>query len=600
MTTVGRRLAQLHPAWVGLVGVALYLRSAWYGLLPYDDPWLIGQNQLLHGFTWDAIRAVLFDLSFERRFQLGAEYLPLRDLSVMTDFAIWGERFGGHHLTQVLLYGGLCAFAAAFTLGMFAHRGLAWWVGLAFAVHPVHVESVAWLSERKGVLGGLLVFSACWLAIRYLEAGGLLRLAGVLILYAGSVLSKGHMLAGAGALAMCSLWVARVEPRRRIALALGAAIVGAVAFVPVYAAGRSMGMVQPYHGGGLIDTANLFFEAHGKYLQLMALGGPYSITYPIGTEYPSPWLRAIGLGSLVVCLALAIGALVRPSWRNAATFGLAWWLVFLAPVSQILFPLQNLLADRYLLVGSWGLLLILGAGLFRLPARSRWSLGAIWIAASLAWSWTQVGHWASSADLRRQAVAVHPGHVKSWQSLAAGAREQGRLDEAWGYTERGLVVAPGHWRLFHERGLIRHAQGRTQDAIDWMRKAASQPESHKAYANLGLLLLRQGRVAEALAQVRQAVEHQPHSAHNQRSLGIVALEAGEMDEACDAFFAARRLEPYNGANHFNVGLCEWTRGRPEAAGTAFDEAIELSPGLSPRIEEILEGRSGAESTKTMR
>ena len=361
-----------------------------------------------------------------------------------------------------------------------------------------------------------------------------------------------------------------------------------------------MGMVQPYHGGGLIGTASLFFEAHGKYLQLMALGGPYSIAYPIGTEYPNPWLRALGLGSLVVCSALAIGALVRPGWRNAATFGLAWWLVFLAPVSQVLFPLQNLLADRYLLVGSWGLLLILGAGLLRLPPRSRWSLGAIWIAASLAWTWTQLGHWGSSADLRRQAVAVHPGHVQSWQSLAAGARQQGRLGEAWSYTERGLAHAPGHWRLLHERGLILHAQGRTHDAIEWMRKAAKQPESHKAYANLGLLLLGEGRIAEALAQVRQAVELQPHSAHNQRSRGIVALEAGEVDEACEAFLAARRLEPYNGANHFNVGLCAWEQGRPEAARTAFDQAIELEPGMSVPVEEILEGPSGSDGTKTMR
>ena len=586
MTFVGSWSQRLHPAWSGLVGVLLYARTASFGLLNYDDPWLIGQNKMLQSFTWEGLRRVLFDLSFEQRFRLGAEYLPMRDLSVMTDFALWGDWFGGHHLTQVLLYGGACAFAAAFALALFADRALAWWVGLAFAAHPLHVESVAWLSERKGVLGALLLFAACWFGVRYLREGNLGRLVIAVVLYASAVLAKGHMLAGAAALTLCALWCIDASRHRRVALTALSVIVGALVFAPVYATGQTLGMVQPYHGGGLPATANLFLEVHGKYLALTALDGPYAIAYPILSGRPSWALKLLGAGALLAFLALVLGAILRPRWRNPATFGLAWWLAFLAPVSHLVFPLQNLLADRYLLVGSWGLLAVLGAGLIRLPQRTRWTLGVLWILASATWTLTQLDHWRSSESLHLNAVTVYPGHVSSWQRLAAGARERGRFDAAWAFTERGLREVPGHWRLLHQQAMILHDQGRTKDAIAAMRRAAKDPAAHKAYANLALLLARDGREEEALQVARQAVRFQPRSAHNQRALGSVALRVRSTTEACQAFTQALRLEPHNADNVYNMGLCELQRGNTRIAQDAFDRAVALDPKLQNPIEAL--------------
>lgn len=583
---------RLHPAWVGLLGAFLYLPTARYGLTRYDDPWLIRDNALLHSFTWEGIRRVLFDLSIEQRLQLGAEYLPVRDLSVMLDFAIWGEWFEGHHITQILLYAGLCALAATLVLRLFENRALAWWVGAAFALHPLHVEAVAWLSERKGVLGGVLFFGAACVGVRYLRAGHVIRLAACLALFTASVLAKAHMVAGAAALAMCAIWCVDAAPRRRWAFGTGAFIVGGLAFVPIYLAGQSVGMVQPYHGGSLIETLALFCTVHGKYLLLMMLGGPYSIAYPIDRASASVdllMLDILGYAGLVVFALLALRALFQGARRGPVSLGLGWWLIFLVPVSHLVFPLQNLLADRYLLVGSWGLLLVFGAGLVRLPTRTSWIVGLCWLIASAVWSVTQLGHWESSRALRLHAVSVHPSHVESWHRLASQAEEEGDFDEAAVYLEKGLEhseSAPDRWRLYHRRALILKKQGRNDEAIHWMREAARQPEAHKAYANLGLLLARQGDVAEGLAQVRKACEYQPRSAHNQRAHGIVALEAGEVDEACSAFALARLLEPFNADNHFNVGLCELRRGNGEASDAAFDEALELRPSLAEQIDQM--------------
>ncbi|MCZ6805558.1 MAG: tetratricopeptide repeat protein [Deltaproteobacteria bacterium] len=579
---------RLHPAWVGVLGMLLYLSSTGYGLIRYDDPWLIRDNALLHRLTWDGVSRVFFDLSVEQRLQLGAEYLPVRDFSVMLDFAIWGDWFAGHHITQVLLYAGLCALAATLVLELFTNRALAWWVGAAFALHPVHVEAVAWLSERKGVLGGLLFFGAACLGVRYLRVGSVARLVGCLVLFAASVLAKGHMLAGAAALAMCALWCADTSSRHRWALGSSAFIVGALVFVPIYLAGQSVGMVQPYHGGSLLQTLALFCTVHGKYLLLMMLGGPYSIAYPVGPEFANFLLWVLGQAALLVFAFFAIRAFFRSSRRNAANFGLGWWLVFLAPVSHVVFPLQNLLADRYLLVGSWGLLLVFGVGLVRLPSRTTWILGLSWLVASTVWSVTQLSHWESSRAVRLHAVSVHPSHVESWHRLASQAEEEGKYDEAEVYIERGLehsAFAVDRWRLYHRRALILRKQGSVDEAIHWMRFAASQPEAHKAYANLGLLLARRGDVEDGLEQVRKACEYQPRSAHNQRAHGIVALQASEVDEACDAFAEARSLEPFNADNHFNVGLCELRRGDEKASNAAFERALELRPDLAGQIDQ---------------
>ena len=150
-------LERLHPAWVGLVGFALYLRTVGYDFVLLDDPWLVRDNVLLHDLSFESLWRAFGDFSWEQRYRLGAEYLPIRDLSVMLDYALYGDWVGGQHLTQVLLYAGTCAVLATLALALFQNRALAWLTGVLFTTHPAHVEVVAWLSERKGVLGSFLL-----------------------------------------------------------------------------------------------------------------------------------------------------------------------------------------------------------------------------------------------------------------------------------------------------------------------------------------------------------------------------------------------------------------------------------------------------------
>jgi Tfp pilus assembly protein PilF len=547
---------RLHPAWVGLVGFVLYLRTVAYGFVLHDDPWIIRDNRLLHELSVESLWRVLSDFSWEQRYRLGAEYLPVRDLSVMLDYAAYGDWIGGQHLTQVLLYAGTCAVLATLALALSGNRSLAWLTGLLFATHPVHVEVVAWLSGRKGALSGFLISASLLIATSYLRRGGWKRGLAACGVFLLAVAAKAVAFAGAGALVLIVLWLdSPLERRRQLAFVAAYAACGLLVFVPFVWVSRSMGIIVPYHGDGFVDTLLLFFQVHTQYLELMAYGGPYAIEYPgqPGGASLARWLP--GALAVAVGAAVVVWALFARSWRTAATLGLGWWFVFLAPVSHLLVPLQNYAADRYLFLPSFGLLLAFAALLMKLPRVVSWPVGTAAILLGCGWTIVQTPVWSSTERLFENAVQVVPSNADAWNELASLAANRGDYERAWTYTRTGLEYSPGNWRLLHRQGLLLAAEGKLDAAIETMRRAASVPESHKAYANLALLYLKRGDREDALRMAEEAVRLQAETTHNQRVLGTVTYELGDTKTACRAFERAAALDPYDDNNVRNLELC---------------------------------------------
>ena len=556
-------LERLHPAWVGLVGLLLYLPTLRYGFVLRDDPWLVRDNVTLHELSFEALWRVFADFSWEQRYRLGAEYLPIRDLSVMLDYAFYGEWIGGQHLTQVLLYAGTCAVLASLVLALFQSRTLAWLTGLLFATHPVHVEVVAWLSERKGTLGSFLVVSSLLFAVRYLRRGGAASAAAACLLFLLAVASKALVIAGAGALLLIMIWVdSQLAWRRRLLFMFAYAACGLLVFVPNVWVSRSMGVIVPYHGEGFSDTLLLFFQAHTQYLKLMAYGGPYAVEYAVrpGGAVLVDWLP--GALAAVLGAGTVVWAMFSKSRRTAATLGLGWWFVFIAPVSHLLVPVQNYAADRYLFLPSFGLLLAFAALLLKFPRSVSIPLAAVALIVGTGWTVAQTPVWSSSERLFENAVRVEPGNADAWDKLASGAADRSEPELAWAYTIEGLRHSPGNWRLLHRQGLLLAADGKLDAAIQTMQRAASVPDSHKAYANLALLYLRRGDREAALKAAREAVRLQAQTAHNQRVLGIVTYEIGDRLNACRAFERAAVLDPYDDNNQRNLELCAQPTAEP--------------------------------------
>ena len=568
-----------------------YVQTLWFGLVSYDDPWLILNNTLLREPSWAGMAQIWFDLSPELRLRLGAEYLPVRDVSVLFDGVIFGAWFGGHHLSNVLLYGLLCMGLTRAVQLWSGRPWLGWITGLLYALHPLHVESVAWLSERKGLLAGVFVMAAAlafWRFARRPSVGSWLVTAVCLVL---AVWSKATGISGL-ALLGALLWFfpprsdadtnvstgTSPSPSRVAWLGLaGAAVVTLAAFAPVWKVGNRLVVETAYHGGDVASTAWLMAKVIGVYLEHLFWGGP------LGIQYPPPTGTAVGVAGAVCAALMALLAVVgvmRRGWRPVLGFAaVCWWLFFL-PVSQVLVPLQNYLADRYMLLVSVPFCLMLALAIRAIRIRPL-QIALVVLLAGLAgtMSVVQTRSWSSSGALFRQALQAHPGNVHAMIQLATLEVGNGRHAAAARWLRRARKTRPDDSRVMLHQGLLLHRVGRKAEAAELFRQAArADPLADKARANLALVLSGSGQPQRALSWARQAVRIRSLSAHNQRTLGVVALGNGLLDEALQAFLSAHRLEPHNAQNAYNLGVVALKRGQREDAMRWLTQALSRDPG----------------------
>ena len=585
----GRKAWQnLNPFWVGLIGVLLYLPTLRFVLLDRDDPWLIESNILLHEFSLSSLKKIFFDFSWEQRFRLGAEYLPARDVSVMLDHAFFGSFYQGHHFMQVLLYGLACGLAAWVVHLWTGRRALAWIFGFLYAVHPTHVEAVAWLSERKGVLGAVFFFASLGALHRYVRDGGAWAWAATTLLFVFSVFSKAHMVAGLGVV-VALLWMyADVDDLKQRALGLILFVAaGAASFVPAFSVGRLIGMVQPYNEEGVSGAMSLFALIHGLYLKLMAWAGPYAIHYPVETSANVETFRLIGATALVAMVVFVFWTIIRRKRSSPVFVGIACWLAFLAPVSHLVFPIQNLMADRYLLLPSFGLLLALSSLILYLPTRLAVLTACALALLSTLISFAQTQTWETSDAMWAQAQRVDRTYGTAWEKRAKIAQKSGDLKLAWDLTIEGLSYAPKSWRLHHRQALILQQKGKHGESLLKFKIAAMFPEADKAQANLALVLLRQGDLQTARTWADRAVQTVSKAAHNQRVFGMVAMQQKDLEAACPAFEIALKLMPDDAENQYNAGICDAQSGRRARAKRRLEEALRIDSSLEPNIAAVL-------------
>lgn len=605
--------------------MALYAQTVGFGLVGIDDPWLLRENTLLQrsdGASLGAtLAAIFFDLSPLARYRLGAEYLPVRDLSVLLDFALWGPRYAAHHATNVLLYALSAMLLCAALRRWLADLGLAAAVSALWLAHPLHVESVAWLAERKGLLAGLFAFAALWAFHGFARRGGIGRWISVALLLVAAIWSKGLAIATVGVLGAL-LWLRlgsevgtkSVEakttegprPSRR-ATWLGLAALAGVAlaaFIPLWLAGRGAHMVAGYHGGSLAATAALMSKGHALYLWHGVLGGPLGIDYglPAGVA-GQPLLFTVGLLSLLVTAGTLLWALLDARARSRrpalVLFGLAaaCWLAYLLPVSQLLVPLQNALADRYLLLPSLGICLAIAAFVFRWVPRPslRWTAIGALLVAELALTLVQTRSWQSDEALYRQALRAYPANLTALLQLSRLARERREFAASLALLERARRLHPKNGRVQTHAALVALQQKQLGKALELLRQAVQDPRCASARINLALLLSAQaGTQQEALRFAREATRLQPRRAKAWLALGVAALRAGLLHEAGGALDKALQLRPGYANAHYNRAVLAQRRGQPKAARAALREALRWDPKHGPA--RALLGRLGQHGT----
>lgn len=585
-------------AWLALALVAVTITvfaQVWtFDFVSYDDPWYVSENpNVLGGLSWQSLR-----------WALTTGYLfywhPATWLSHLVDVELFGLRAGGHHLTNLLLH-----VLSTMVLFGFLRRttGASWrsaLVAALFAVHPLHVESVAWIAERKDVLSTFFLMLTLWTYASYVERRTAGRYLAVLGCYALGLMAKPMLVMLPVVLLLLDVW-----PLRRIALRLGRheagtdppthserAMVLLVEKLPLFALAAAVSvatfLVQSRVGAvGTLSDLSLDYRltnalvGYVRYVWQMLWPAGLAIFYPYPPALP-PWWQTAGAAALLIAATVAVVRMAAS--RPVYLVGWLWYLATLLPVIGLLQAGDQLMADRFTYVPLVGLFLIVAWAGAELAALHRHLRAAVAAAAVLAVcgsavvAHAQVQHWRNSETAWRRALAVTTQNHRAHAGLADVLARQGKTDEAIAEYREALRILPAQaeWRnslgvLYVKKGMIMEAMG--QFAI----ATRLQPGLADAHNNLGAMLARAGRTKEAIAAYEQAIRLRPSNglAHHNRSLALT--QEGRLDEALRESLEALKLEPSNADWHYQAAAVYGRLGKKAEARMSLEKTLALDP-----------------------
>ncbi len=558
-----------------LAGLLAWQGSVHSGTVNFDTPWLVTDNPILSTGQLRWIPTILWDMERGTRLVLGAEYLPVRDLTVLADFALFGSCWACHHAVNLGWYLLGCLLFLALAERLLGKGPRAWLAAGLFALHPLHVESVAWLANRKDVvsLAFFMLATLLWLERRRWRWG----LGLSLLCTALAVWSKNTAIVLPGVLVALSLLVERQDPRKArwwlqwlpFGLLVGACLAVSLSL------GDLVAMYAPTRGGSLASALLLECRVLLIYLRMLVLPVGLSAVY---IEPPLlPLAHPASLASLALVLALLAAIPLAARRAPMAALGLACFFLTLLPVSQLV-PIQNLMADRYLLLPSAGLALLL-ASLWPADLRGRSRLALV--LPGLALLGLGVGTaqrclvWRDSVALWSDTSAKAPTS-RVQRSLSGALVEAGRTPEAERVLRQALTERPDDAVLLEGLGWVRLKLGYSEEAEALFRRALDQdPSLRKASSNLISLLVPSDRAAEAAELGEILVAAHPLYAQGWNNLGSARLQLDDLQGAAQAFERALELDPFYALPACNLGVVGWRARNGDAARRWFQRCLEL-------------------------
>jgi tetratricopeptide (TPR) repeat protein len=574
-----RRVAWICAGLVALTA-AVFAPVRSHEFVSWDDAAYVYQNpHVAAGLTRDGVRWAF--TTFEQ-----GNWHPLTWLSHMLDVQLFGMDAGAHHVVGVALHALNALLLFDVLRRMTGAPGRSAFVAAVFAVHPMHVESVAWAAERKDLLSALFLMLSLEAYVAYVRRPGTGRYLALCACFAAGLAAKPMIVTLPFVLLLLDHWpLARTAasprpwgPLVREKLPLFA--LAAASCAVTIAAQRSARAVAPadlFPLGDRLANASMSYVAYAaKTLWPARL----AVLYPYPAAFPGWQTAATALLLAVVTVAAVRGARRRPY----AAVGWLWFVGTLVPVIGIVQVGSQAMADRYSYVPMIGLLVAVAWGVPELvAARPRWNAAlpvaaALAIAACAVAARRQVETWNDSGTLWEQALECTSGNVIAQINRGAWLVDHGRTDEALPLLADAVRVAPGHPEAQNNLGHALRRQGKLDEAIVHFREALRlKPEFAAAYDNLGLALLQQGKLDEAIANLSEALRLAPGLADAHRNMSAALADAGRPEAAIDEAVAAVRLEPDNADGHYGLGDLLARTGRAGDAVREFETALRLDP-----------------------
>lgn len=503
-----------------------------YEFLNFDDDVYVTANPAVRaGLTGGTVRWAFSNVE-------SGHFHPLTWLSHAADVSLFGLDAGAHHRTTLLLHAVATLLCFVFWRRLGVRSSTAVFAAALFAVHPLRIESVAWVATRKDVLSGVLFFVTllCWTWWR--ARPGFTRMLVTTLAFLAALLAKPTVLPLPVLLLVLDVWplggvltLARVREKLPL-FALSVLFAGVAVFGQ-----RSAGALSTL---GEIPLATRVQNAAAA---LLAYAGRIVAPLEVSLFHP---LRPLPAGLGVACLLVVAGVSVA-AWRKrlSAPVAMSWWwfVLLLLPVSGLVQIGGQFIADRWLYLPLSGVLVGLWSS-FRAPGVVRWSLALLLVVAAVGLTRRSLPHYRTSETVFRHALEVEPDNFLAHTNLGTALEQRGALDEAHGHYEEAARLNPTWPTALTNLGNARARQGRLQEAEGLYRRALErEPTNGLAHYNLALALVMQGRAPEALTHYAEAVRLRPGDAMAALGYGATLLGVGRRDEGLAELRRSVALDP---------------------------------------------------------
>jgi tetratricopeptide (TPR) repeat protein len=572
-------LAALSAAALALGLYAQVLRHAFVDI--DVAPYVTQNRAVLSGLTWDGLAWAFTTFH-------AANWHPLTWLSHMLDVQMFGLAPAGHHAVNALLHAACSALVVLVLARATGDLAPSWFCGLAFAAHPLHAESVAWIAERKDVLSGALGLASVLAWLGWARRGSRAAWWTALALFALGLLAKPMLVT-----LPCVLLVLDGWPLRRLQRGARALLVEKLPFFALALASSALTVLAQRAGGAVQDLDRLPLAARAAnalvawaaYLRRVAWPGDLCFYYP----YPKD-----GHGALAVALAAALLAAVSAlalAQRARRPWILAGWLVFLGMLVPVIGLVQvggQALADRYMYLPLLGILVALAwtaRDLVRPPAL-RVALAVAAVAALSAVAWRQIGTWRDSVALAERALAVTRENHVAQNLLGFALGRHGETQAALEHLSEAVRIEPGDLEARDNLAVVQFQLGRGDEAEQHLRAVLrANPEMAKAREHLGAVLLARGELAEARAHLEEAVRLAPGSAGALANLGDALDRLGDRPAARAALERVLLLDADDVRALVGLARIDLDEGRLAPAAARLERALRVQPANPQALQQ---------------
>ncbi len=572
------------PSWAICAGLVLAVAAVFgqtvrFQFVNFDDCQYVYHNKHVQdGLTRGAI-AWAFSQFY------ASNWHPLTWLSHMLDWECYGLWPGGHHLTNVLLH---ALTVVLLFLVLRQMTGRLWPSALAaaiFALHPLRVESVAWVSERKDVLSGLFFMLTLWAYVRYVRRPfSLGRYLAVAAFFALGLMAKPMLVTLPAVLLLLDYWPLERAGKsaswpRLVLEKLPLLALSAASSVVTLAAQHDTLKTTDYVS--LPSRVANALVAYATYLRQMVCPVNLAVLYPHPRGGLPGWEVA---GAAVLLAAITAAVLARRQAQPYLLVGWLWFLGMLVPVIGLVQVGNQAMADRYTYLPQIGICLLLAWAAAAVAARLGWGaracggLATLLLGVMAAAAWQQTTYWHDSDALWYHALDCTAQNYTAHYNVACALQHNGQLEEAAAHYQEALKINPGYAPAHVNLGTMLADRGQFAAAMDHYCKALqSETDNADAHNNLGRVLARLGHREEAMAHFQRALALDPECAEAHNNLGNELAAREEIAAAAAHFQRALEIDPQFVQVYNNLGVMLAGQGRFEEAIAQYQAALKIQP-----------------------